>query len=299
MTRLNAARRRPPCAAPRPARLGRRPPSPRMPSRRPPGRRAAAGRDRRPRRRARAPTRPPISPASLPRNALDMLNNVPGFAIVESDTERRGLGQATGNVLINGERFSGKSTDIFTELRRISAANVTRIEIVDGATLNISGLSGQVANIITANRGLSGNFVYRPQIRARRTPARLLNGEISINGSLDPATQYSLSFRNDSFRNGNAGPEMVSTPGRRDPRPPRRGALRRRGAAAPVGTLRRNFGDGSILNANAAFGLYHLNADETSPRSNPGQRCGSCTSRSANIITSSAAITNSAWAAAG
>ena len=52
-----------------------------------------------------------------PRNALDMLNNVPGFAIDEGDTERRGLGQATGNVLINGERFSGKSTDIFTELR--------------------------------------------------------------------------------------------------------------------------------------------------------------------------------------
>ena len=34
------------------------------------------------------------------------------------------------------------------------------------------------------SRGLSGNFVWRPQIRARRTPARLLNGEVSINGSL-------------------------------------------------------------------------------------------------------------------
>ena len=84
-----------------------------------------------------------------PRNALDMLNNVPGFSIDDGDTERRGLGQATGNVLINGERFSGKSTDIFTELRRISAANVARIEIVDGATLNISGLTGQVANVVT------------------------------------------------------------------------------------------------------------------------------------------------------
>ncbi len=204
-----------------------------------------------------------------PRNALDMLNQVPGFAIVESDNERRGLGQATGNVLINGERFSGKSTDIFTELRRISAANVARIEIVDGATLNISGLTGQVANIITTNQGLSGNFVYRPQIRARRTPARLLNGEISINGSIDPATQYSLSFRNDSFRNGNAGPETVFTPAGvildvRDE------VLFVDGEQPRLsGTLRRNFGDGSILNANAAFGLYHFNADETSPRSNP------------------------------
>ena len=141
-----------------------------------------------------------------PRNAFDMLSQVPGFSIESSDTERRGLGQATGNVLINGERFSGKSSDIFTELRQISASNVTRIEIVDAATLNISGLTGQVANVVTASRGLTGNFVWRPQIRARRTPARLLNGEVSINGSLGPATQFSLSFRNDSFRNGNAGP---------------------------------------------------------------------------------------------
>src|SRR5688572_6341715 len=39
-----------------------------------------------------------------PRNALDMLSQVPGFAIVSANTDRRGLGQATGNVLINGER---------------------------------------------------------------------------------------------------------------------------------------------------------------------------------------------------
>jgi hypothetical protein len=88
---------------------------------------------------------------------------VPGFLDRRRpDTDRRGLGQATGNVLINSERFSGKSTDIFTELRRISAANVARIEIVDGSTLNISGLSGQVANVITLTRGLSGNYVWRP-----------------------------------------------------------------------------------------------------------------------------------------
>src|SRR5436190_23747117 len=55
-----------------------------------------------------------------PRNALDMLNNVPGFSIDAGDTERRGLGQATSNVLINGQRYSGKSTSVLTELQRIS-----------------------------------------------------------------------------------------------------------------------------------------------------------------------------------
>src|SRR5687768_1675035 len=61
-----------------------------------------------------------------PRTALDMLNQVPGFVIQQAD-ERRGLGQASANILINGERFSGKSNDVITELTRIPAANVVQI----------------------------------------------------------------------------------------------------------------------------------------------------------------------------
>ena len=34
-------------------------------------------------------------------------------------------------------------------------------------------------------------------------------------------------------------------------------------------SIRRNFGDGSILNLNGGFQLYHFNADETSPRATP------------------------------
>ena len=51
-----------------------------------------------------------------PKTALDMLRQVPGFVIQQAD-ERRGLGQASANILINGERLSGKSNDIVTELR--------------------------------------------------------------------------------------------------------------------------------------------------------------------------------------
>ncbi|HEX8640166.1 MAG TPA: TonB-dependent receptor plug domain-containing protein [Allosphingosinicella sp.] len=205
-----------------------------------------------------------------PRNALDMLNNVPGFAIVESDSERRGLGQATGNVLVNGERWAGKSTDILTELRRISAANVERIEIVDAATLNISGLSGQVANVVTRSQGLSGNFQWRPQVRARRTPPRLLDGEVSLNGALG-GTQYSLSLRNQSSRNGNAGPELVFTPAG-DILDTRDEVLFvNQETPRLAGSIRRNFADGSILNANAAFGLFINDVGEDSLRSGPGQ----------------------------
>ena len=61
-----------------------------------------------------------------PRNALDMLEQVPGFQIREADIER-GLGEATGNVLINGQRVSGKSNDVLTQLGSIPAGNVVRI----------------------------------------------------------------------------------------------------------------------------------------------------------------------------
>ena len=82
-----------------------------------------------------------------PKNAFDMLRNVPGFQIRENET-LRGLGQQTGNILFNGERPSNKSDFFFIQLQRIPAANVSRIEIVDGSTLDIPGLSGQVAKIV-------------------------------------------------------------------------------------------------------------------------------------------------------
>jgi outer membrane receptor for ferrienterochelin and colicins len=205
-----------------------------------------------------------------PRNALDMLNNVPGFSIDSGDTERRGLGQATGNVLINGERYSGKSTGVETELQRISAANVVRIEIVDAATLNISGLSGQVANVVTRSGALSGNYVWRPQIRRDRTPPRLLGGEVSLNGAIG-GTTYTVSLRNDSFRNGNAGPELV-TDGAGNVIDRRDEVLTVNGDEPRLSaSIRRNFGNGSILNLNAAGGFFLQDVQEISERSGPGQ----------------------------
>src|SRR3546814_15613766 len=84
---------------------------------------------------------------------------------------------------------------------------------VAGATLGVPVLSGQVANIITASTGVSGSFAWRPQIRARRTEARLTNGEVSVSGKA-AGFDYTLSLANDSFRNGNAGQEIVFTPDR-------------------------------------------------------------------------------------
>ena len=206
-----------------------------------------------------------------PRTALDMLNQVPGFVIQQAD-ERRGLGQASANILINGERFSGKSNDVIAELTKISASNVVRIDIVDGATLNVPGLSGQVANIIVkaASRKLSGNWRWRPQIRAKRTPARVTNGQISLNGS-SGRFDYSIGLTNDSFVQGNAGPEVVTNAQGQviDLRDERLDIIGEQPKIS-LGLKHRSAG-GALANLNASFQIYHFDADEVSLRRGPGQ----------------------------
>jgi len=142
-----------------------------------------------------------------PRTALDMLNRVPGFSIKE-ETEERGLGEATGNVVINGQRLSGKSNDVVTELSRIPAANVEKIEIVDGATLNIPGLSGQVANVIVRSTGISGQWAYRPEFRSYYTDPLLSRFEVSVSGTSGPV-QYTLGLDNRGNRSGAGGPTWI------------------------------------------------------------------------------------------
>ena len=91
-----------------------------------------------------------------PRNALDMVIRIPGFTITGgNDQGQRGLGQATQNVIVNGERLSSKSDSVEDQLRRIPATDVVRIELVDGNTLDIPGLTGLVANVIYESNGAS------------------------------------------------------------------------------------------------------------------------------------------------
>lgn len=143
-----------------------------------------------------------------PKTALDMVRQIPGFTL-RSQVERRGLGDATENVLINGKRISGKSNDAITALGRISASDVTRIEVVDGATLDVPGLSGQVVNIMTSVGQMTGNFRWSPQFRAKRVDPRLLNGEISVSGK-SGAFDYTLSLSDNQRRQGNAGVEIAT-----------------------------------------------------------------------------------------
>ena len=207
-----------------------------------------------------------------PRTAVEMLRRVPGFPLPEGNGETlRGLGQASVNVLINGQRLSGKSNDVLTELGRIAADNVVRIEIVDGATLDVPGLTGQVANIVTSGQGrTSGTFAWRPQFRAERTKPRLLSGELAVNGKLG-GIDYTLAIENQQSRNGNAGRERVFTPDGtildlRDE------TLFVTGERPKIsGSFRRTASNGAIANLNASVQRNYVDIDETSFRFGPGQ----------------------------
>jgi outer membrane receptor for ferrienterochelin and colicins len=142
-----------------------------------------------------------------PKTALDMINRVPGFAVREEEQER-GLGEATGNVLINGQRLSGKSNDVITELSRIPASNVERIEIVDAATLKVPGLTGQIANVIVRSTGIKGQWAYRPEFRSYYTDPLFSRFEVSLSGTKGPV-QYTLGLDNRGNRSGAGGPTWI------------------------------------------------------------------------------------------
>ena len=192
-----------------------------------------------------------------PRSALDMVEKIPDF-VLNAVSDDRGLGQASENILINGERISGKSNDARTTLSRISASAVQRIELVDGATLGIPGLTGRVANVIVLSSRIEGQFRWDPQFR-RNVDDQLHTGSISASGRIG-ATDFTLSLSNtQGLRRGGAGPEITTDAG---------GTLlltrneRVRFAADQprlAGSLRREWANGSVLNLNLAGELYIYN----------------------------------------
>ncbi|MBX7502126.1 TonB-dependent receptor plug domain-containing protein [Qipengyuania sp. YG27] len=153
---------------------------------------------------------PPFFAQFAPRNALDMVDRIPGFSISGGNNQgQRGLGQATQNVIVNGERFSSKSESVRDQLRRIPASDVVRIEILDGNATNIPGLTGQVANVVYETSGASGQFRWVTGFRPHNTEAQLYGGEISVTGS-SGKLDYTVSLSNDNDRFGADGPVVIT-----------------------------------------------------------------------------------------
>lgn len=146
-----------------------------------------------------------------PKTAYDMLLQVPGFSIRTADVER-GLGQASENVLVNGQRIANKSGGAVDELQRTSFGNVERIEVGEAASFGIAGLVGQVANVVLkAAKASSGQFEWNPDFRAHYSKPNLFNGSISYSGKTGPV-DYTLSVKNNAGRGAFGGPILIYDP---------------------------------------------------------------------------------------
>jgi hypothetical protein len=86
-----------------------------------------------------------------PNTALDMVQRVPGFSIVDGDGSR-GFEGSVGNLLVNGARPASKNDTGSAVLGRTLAAQVTRIELIRGGApgIDMQGFS-VVVNVITRN----------------------------------------------------------------------------------------------------------------------------------------------------
>ena len=178
--------------------------------------------------------------AFAPRSALDMLRQLPGFTIDGGGAQGRGLGQASGNVLLNGERLVSKSDTIEQQIGRIPADNVIRIEVVDGSTLSIPGLSGRVANIIARSTGgVQGQFEWRPQLAGEYSGSRLKDGTVSLSGRTGALT-FTLAAASTPFRGGSGGPNTFTFGD---------------GRVEERFNISRSFGDGSQYSARLGYAL--------------------------------------------
>ena len=191
-----------------------------------------------------------------PRTALDMVSQIPGFVITQVSGDR-GLGEASQNVLINGQRITGKSNDAQTALSRIPVSSVVRFEIADGAAFNVSGINGQVLNVVAKDGALKGNFTYRAELR-ERLGLNPRQGEINLSGKLGKGNFTFGINNNGGFQGGGRGDEFT-----RDPS----GSLlytravdsRNRGDRPRiVGSYAIKADNGNLFNVNGAFEFFRF-----------------------------------------
>jgi outer membrane receptor protein involved in Fe transport len=144
-----------------------------------------------------------------PVSALDMVQRIPSFSIDAGDG-RRGFGENAGNVLIDGDRPSTKSDDIFTILGRIAASEVERIELIEqaGADGETQG-KGQVVNVIrNAGQKLTGTYEANVAVGTRYGIVPFGNASATLRRG---DSSYSLNVSSYSERINGFGPEDFST----------------------------------------------------------------------------------------
>lgn len=118
-----------------------------------------------------------------PVSANDMLNRIPGIGLaLRGGGGGRGLGSGAGEVLINGQRMSGKANEGRSQLSRISAEQVEYIEIIRGSSegMSVRG-GGQVVNVV---------LLDAPSLSSTTVELRT---DLTQDGTFDPGGQISYS----------------------------------------------------------------------------------------------------------
>ena len=105
-----------------------------------------------------------------PANAYDMLVRLPGFTIVEADTDVRGYAGARGNVLIDGAHPSSKREDIGQLLKRIPASAVARIELIRSGATGVD---------------MAGHALLANVVRIRTTTTAAAAAEVGLTAATD------------------------------------------------------------------------------------------------------------------
>ena len=130
----------------------------------------------------------------------DMLDRIPGINVARQGSgnrggpgssqgsSRRGLGLGGDQVLINGRRITGKENEGNSQLSRIPANQVQRIEIIRGTSgeLDVRGAT-QLINIVLLETDTRSSFTYE------------VNADHLHDGEVKPGAKLSLSGQSGRF----------------------------------------------------------------------------------------------------
>ncbi|MDX2143358.1 MAG: outer membrane beta-barrel protein [Rhodospirillaceae bacterium] len=152
--------------------------------------------------------------------AIDILRRIPGIQdLLDFDNggfvpggsfdqvEKRGFGSEGQQILINGERVSGKTNDTGAALQRIQARQVERIEVIRGAVAGLDVRSeGLVVNVVLKDSSGSGsweaNGTYYTGGRVRwggRANYAGAVGALSYNIGVEEAPHFLLRERTENY----------------------------------------------------------------------------------------------------
>ena len=126
-----------------------------------------------------------------PVSVNDMIDRIPGIGLALSrggGGSRRGLGGGGNEILVNGQRITGKSNGSRDQLRRIAADQVDYIEIIRGISedIDVRGAT-QVINIVLL------------EAKSRSSIAAEVNADRIQDGTVAPGGRFSYTGQSGSF----------------------------------------------------------------------------------------------------